>query len=178
MSRLIVGCLVTLDGVHGDPRSWASPYFQEEAADRALARLRDADAMLMGRNTYEYFAPAWPRASGPYADRVNGIRKYVFSSTLRSVDWTNSTLVSTDVVTGVTELKRAASGDLVVYGYGRLGQTLLENDLVDVLEVSVHPVVLGRGTPLFRDGRPTPLTLSTAQEQAHGVVSLTYTRGR
>src|SRR5687767_2152454 len=104
MRRLIVGCLLTLDGVHGSPRSWAGPFFDANAAQESLEQLQRADAMLMGRNTYEYFAAAWPLQSGPYPDRVNAIRKYVFSSTLKSADWQNSVLVDDDPVAAVTRL--------------------------------------------------------------------------
>lgn len=175
MRKLIVGCLVTLDGVHGEPRSWASPYFDDDAARRSLQALLRSDAMLMGRTTYEYFAPAWPTASGPYADRVNAIRKYVFSSTLKSTQWNNSTIVDGDPVAAVAELKRDGGGDLTIYGYGRLAQTLLEHDLVDELHVSVHPIVLGSGISMFRPGsRNMPLRLTSVEEHPTGVTTLSY----
>jgi dihydrofolate reductase len=82
MRKLIVSSLVSLDGVYGDPQSWAGDYFDEQAVAASLAVLLDSDAMLMGRNTYEYFAPAWSSPSGPYLERINEMRKYVFSSTL------------------------------------------------------------------------------------------------
>src|SRR5258706_14427541 len=87
MRELIVSSLVSLDGVYGDPQSWASDYFDDQAAEESLAVLLDSDAMLMGRRTYEYFAPAWSAPSGPYLERINEIRKYVFSSTLTAAAW-------------------------------------------------------------------------------------------
>jgi dihydrofolate reductase len=174
MRKLIVANLMSLDGVQTDPRSWASAYFDDEAADSSLEQLRAADAMLMGRGTYEYFAPAWPQATGPYADRVNAIRKYVFSSTLTTADWTNSTIVSGDPVKEVAELKASGSGDLVIYGYTRLAQTLHEHGLVDVLKISVHPVMLGTGVPIFRPGPTRELRLTDVERKATGVVTLTY----
>src|SRR2546423_10306020 len=117
--KLTVAALTTADGIHDRPRSFAGPYFDEGAAARSLARLEAGDAMLMGRTTYEYFGPAWSQATDPYATRVNDIAKYVFSSTLAAADWKNTTVVATDPVAAVTELKRQAGGDLMIYGYGR-----------------------------------------------------------
>jgi dihydrofolate reductase len=176
MRKVIVANLMSLDGVQTDPRSWASAYFDDEAAASSLEQLRSADAMLMGRGTYEYFAPAWPKATGPYADRVNTIRKYVFSSTLTNADWTNSTIVSGDPVKEVAELKSGGTGALVIYGYTRLAQTLHEHDLVDELKFGVHPVMLGTGVPLFRPGRTRELRLADVERKATGVVVLTYER--
>lgn len=176
MRKLIVANLVSLDGVQTDPRSWASAYFDDEAAATSLEQLLRADAMLMGRGTYEYFAPAWPQATGPYADRVNSIRKYVFSSTLSTADWANSTIVTGDPVKEVAELKASGSGDLVIYGYNRLAQTLHEHDLVDVLKFGMHPVMLGTGVPLFRPGPTRELRLADVARKPTGVVTLTYER--
>ena len=92
MRKLIVSSLVSLDGIHGDPQSWIGDYFDGQAAEESLAVLLDSDAMLMGRNTYEYFAPAFSPPSGPYLERINEIRKYVFSSTLTAADWNNTTI--------------------------------------------------------------------------------------
>jgi dihydrofolate reductase len=173
---LVISALVSLDGVQGEPRSWASEYFDDTAAAGALTALQSADAMLMGRRTYEYFAPAWPRATGPYADRVNAITKYVFSGTLTSAGWTGATLVPGDAVSAVRALKEQGGGDLVMYGFGRLGHALLEHGLVDVLSLAVHPVVLGAGEQVFHPGPATRLRLSEVDRSANGVVSLTYTR--
>ncbi|MPZ83059.1 MAG: dihydrofolate reductase [Actinophytocola sp.] len=176
MRKLIVNTLVTLDGVYGDPRSWAGPYFDEEAAESSLALLRDSDAMVMGRVTYEYFAETWPADTGPYADRVNGIRKYVFSSTLTAVEWTNSTLVSDDPVGSVARLKSEGDGYLVMYGFGQLARTLLAHDLVDEVGFWVFPLLIGDGVPLFRLAPATHLRLRSAQARSSGVVSLSYAR--
>ena len=173
---LTVSALVSLDGVQGAPRSWASEYFDDTAAADSLAALRTADAMLMGRRTYEYFAPAWPQGTGDYADRVNEITKYVFSSTLDTVDWHGAKLVPGDAVPAVRALKEQAGGDLVVYGFGRLAHALLAADLVDELTLAVHPVVLGAGEQVLHPGPVARLRLSDVDRRATGVVSLTYTR--
>ena len=113
MRKLIVSSLVSLDGIHGDPQSWTGDYFDEQAAEQSLAVLLDSDAMLMGRNTYEYFAPAFSSPGGPYLERINEMRKYVFSSTLTAADWNNTTIVPGDPVAAVRELKGQGDGHLV-----------------------------------------------------------------
>lgn len=174
MRKLHVGSLVSLDGVYGEPRGWASEYFDDEAAELSLRRLLACDAMLMGRNTYEYFAPAWPAQSGPYPDRLNAMPTYVFSSKLTTAEWNNTTIVPGDPVRAVEGMKRQDGGDLVIYGLGQLARTLLEHDLVDELDLWVHPVVLGAGASLFRPGQLKRLRLLSARPRATGVVSLRY----
>jgi dihydrofolate reductase len=176
MGNLVISTLVTLDGVADDPQSWANRYFDAEAAEHSLRRLQGADAFLMGRGSYEYFLPSWPAASGPYMDRLNAMPKYVFSSTLERAQWNNTTVVRGNVVEAVRELKAQGDGDLVAYGYGRLSKALLERDLVDRLEFWVHPIVLGRGTPVFRAGQTKALRLLGTEVRSSGVVSLRYGR--
>jgi dihydrofolate reductase len=176
MRNLVISTLVSLDGVASDPGSWAEPYFDADAAEHSLRRLEAADAFLMGRGSYEYFVPAWPAAGGPYMDRLNAMPKYVFSSRLEHAEWNNTTVVRGDVLEAVRELKAEGGGDLVVYGYGQLSQTLLEHDLVDELSFWVHPVVLGRGAPVLRAGQTKPLRLRGTDVRSSGVVSLTYGR--
>jgi dihydrofolate reductase len=159
MPRISVGCLISLDGVSVDPQSWATAYFDEDAVARSLATLEQADAMLMGRGAYEYSQPTWPTAEGPYMDRINAIRKYVFSNTLEAVDWHNAELVRGDAADAV----KALEGELVVYGYTRLAQSLLAAGLVDELDFSVHPVMLGM---------MKPLELVGTERRPNGVVSI------
>lgn len=173
--KLTVAALTTLDGVHDGPRSFAGPYFDDEAAARSMADLESCDAMLMGRNTYEYFAPAWSQTTNAYARRVNDIAKYVFSSTMAAAEWNNTTVVSAEVLSAVAELKHQGGGDLMIYGYGQLSQTLLEHGLVDELKIAVFPVMAGTGTPLFRPGQTTPLRLASAHTRPNGTVELSYT---
>jgi dihydrofolate reductase len=173
MRKLIVSSLVSLDGSYGDPQGWAGDYFDEQAAAESLAVLLESDAMLMGRNTYEYFAPVWSSPSGPYLERISEMRKYVFSSTLRA-DWTNSVIIPGDPVAAVRELKEQGDGHLVIYGYSRLAQTMLDHGLVDELNLGIHPVMLGTGTTLFRPGKRTNLRLVSVTERRNGVVTLSY----
>jgi dihydrofolate reductase len=112
--------------------------------------------------------------TGEFADRVNGMRKYVFSSTLQKADWNNSVIVKGDVTAEVTRLKQQDGGDIAIFGHGRLAQTLLESGLTDELRLSVHPVLAGHGGLLFRDGVKTPLRLVAAKTLGTGVVVLSY----
>jgi dihydrofolate reductase len=174
MRKLIVSSLVSADGVHGDPQAWAGEYSDEEAASHWLSVLLECDAMLMGRNTYELFAQLWGTPAGPYLERLYEMPKYVFSSTLKKADWNNTTIVADDPVVSVRELKKQGDGHLMIYGYGQLGQTLLENGLVDELDFAVNPVVLGSGIPLFRPGKRVNLRLLSVSERRNGVVTLSY----
>ena len=128
----------------------------------------------MGRRTYEMFAAMSLTGTGDYADRMNSIRKYVFSSTLEKAEWNNTTIISGDVPTAVAELKQQDGHPLVMYGHGPLGQTLLEHQLLDELHFMIHPVFAGRGTLLFREVEKTALTLVGTTTLDTGVVVLSY----
>jgi dihydrofolate reductase len=174
MRKSIESTLISADGVVGDPPRWAMKYRDAEVTGEALDRLAGADAMLMGRGTYELFSAAWPGQDGELADRINRIRKYVFSATLDRADWTNSTIVRGDAVAEVTRLKQQDGRDIALYGHGRLAQTLLEHGLIDELRLSVHPVMVGGGRVLFRDGQKQALRFAGAKTFGSGVVVLTY----
>jgi dihydrofolate reductase len=174
MRRIIESTLLSLDGVISDPHVWASERFDEQARDGALAQLRASGGMLMGRRTYEIFSGLWPRQSGDYADAINGIRKYVFSSTLENPEWSNTTVIRGDVAAEAERLKRDDGGDLVMYGHGPVGETLLEHGLLDELTFAVHPVFVGHGTPLRRDGAMATLELVATRTLETAVVVLTY----
>src|SRR5262245_28724606 len=174
MRRIIESTLVSLDGVMGDPHTWAMEYFDQEAEQFALALLSEADAMLMGRGTYEFFSMAFPHQSGEYGSRVNSIRKYVFSNTLTKADWQNSTIVTGDVVDQAAKLKAQDGRALVIYGHGLLGQTLLEHGLIDELKFWINPRFVGRGQLLFREGKTATLKFQTAKSLRSGTVVLTY----
>ena len=131
MRKLIESTLVSADGVVGDPPAWAMEYRDEEVQADALERLSGSDTLLMGRGTYELFAAIWPGQEDSFADRMNSIRKYVFSATLEKADWNNTTIVRGDPVTEVTKLKEQDGQDLAIFGHGLLAQTLLEHGLID-----------------------------------------------
>ena len=174
MRKIIESTLVSADGVVGSPPLWAMDYRDEAVTTDALERLSGSDAMLMGRGTYELFAATWPGQTGDFAQRVNTIRKYVFSSTLARAGWTNSTIIRGDVLAQVTKLKEQDGKDLALFGHGRLAQTLLENGLIDQLRLSIHPVLAGPGLPQFSNGHKTPLRLVSAKTFTTGVVVLAY----
>ena len=173
MRKIIESTFVSLDGVTEDPRAWAMSYFNEEAQQAALEQLHASDGMLMGRGTYEYFNTALPTGS-PYAAAINAICKYVFSSTLERADWNNSTIIRDDPVATVNELKQQDGRDLILYGHGRLSQTLLEHHLLDEIRFAVHPLLL-TGRPAGRgNGQTPPLKLDAATPLSSGVVVLSY----
>jgi dihydrofolate reductase len=150
-----------------DREAWAKAEFEE-----ALG----AEALLLGRRTYEYFvARGWVSHSGEWADRLRSLPKYVVSSTLESLDWNNSTVLKGDVLDEVTELKQNVNGDIVVYASGRLVPTLMEHDLVDELRLMVHPVVLGAGQSLFGETNDRKsLRLVDSHTVGDGLVLLIY----
>jgi len=172
--KVIESTLVSLDGVIGDPQVWANEYFDDEATALAQQQLLASDAMLMGRRTYEMFAATWPAYTGDYADGMNGIPKYVFSSTLDTAEWANSMIVSGDPAEAVAGLKQQGDGDLIMYGHGPLGRALLEQNLLDELRLWIHPLLVGQGTLFFRQGARAPLTFVATQTLSSGVVILTY----
>lgn len=174
MRKLCESTLVSLDGVVTDAHLWAMDYFGPEAEEEALRRLLASDALLMGRRTYEIFAEAWPRRTGDFADRINAIRKYVFSSSLPAATWNNTHVIRGDAVAEVTRLKREDGRNLAIYGHGRLTQALFDHGLVDELRCSIHPVFVGQGGRLFREGRAARLQPVATRMFATGVVSLTY----
>jgi dihydrofolate reductase len=175
MRNMIEYTLVSLDGVYaGAAISEFSAYRDEAYMRDGLAQALACDALLMGRTTYEDFAKVWPRRTDPWADRINTMPKYVFSSTLEKADWTNSTIVRGDVVAEVTRLKQREGGDLLIYGHGLLAETLLKHHLLDVLDLSIHPLVVGQGKQFFREGETARLRLVATKSFSKGIVKLTY----
>ena len=160
MGRIVVTEFISLDGVIEDPGGaedykyggWSFEFSRGDDGDKfKLDETMDAEALLLGRRTYEGFAAAWPSREGEFADKFNNMPKYVVSSTLESAEWTNSTVLKGDVADEVAKLKQAPGGDLVVHGSAQLAQTLIDHDLVDELRLMVFPVVLGGGKQLFSD---------------------------
>ena len=174
MRKIIESTLVSLDGVIEDPHLWATEYFDSEAENYALQLLSTSDAMLMGRRTYEFFAAAFPHRTGEYGQTVNRLRKYVFSSTLKEPDWSNSAVLDGDVATEAAKLKAQAGNDLVIYGHGLLGQTLLRHHLLDELKLWIHPCFVGRGKQIFREGEKTSLKLIGQKTLGTGVIVASY----
>jgi dihydrofolate reductase len=178
MRRVIESTLVSADGVIGDPHTWTGEHFGEQAVAYALERLGGCDAMVMGRRTYEMFSKIWATPANDYAAAIYEMRKYVFSSTLPQADWNNTQIIRSNVADTIGELKQQDGRDIVLYGHGPVGQALLESDLLDELNLWVHPVVVGSGTLLFREGAKTELRLAGTKTTDTGVVILTYVPAR
>ena len=175
MRKIIEHTLASVDGVFaGTDISGFFDYSDDAYMRDRLGQLLACDAMLMGRNTYEIFAQIWPGSTHPLADRINAIQKYVFSSKLEQAEWSNSTIVRGDVVAEVSKLKQQEGRDLLIYGHGLLGETLLKRHLLDVLDLSIHPLVLGQGKQFFREGENATLRLVAAKSFSKGIVKLTY----
>jgi dihydrofolate reductase len=158
MGKIVVTEFISLDGVVEDPGGsedfkyggWSFEFSRGEEGDKfKLDEAFEAEALLLGRVTYEGFADAWPTRSGEFADRFNSMPKYVVSSTLESPAWNNSTVIKGDIAKAVRELREQLDGNIVIHGSVQLVQYLLEHDLVDELRLMVFPVVLGSGKRLF-----------------------------
>jgi dihydrofolate reductase len=188
MGKIVVSDNVTLDGVIQDPAGdegfgrggWVGlikdrPEIGKLALDEALG----AEALLMGRRTYEWFAARWPSRSGELADRLNSLPKYVLSSTLEDPEWNNSMVLEGDVVDEVSKLRHELNGDIVVPASFQLVRTLMEHDLVDELRLKIFPVVLGDGERLFGEtSDKKPMRLVNAQTVEGHIAFLTYQRVR
>jgi dihydrofolate reductase len=160
MGRIVVSDNVSLDGVVQDPAGdegferggWVGLIKDHpELGKLALEEAVGAQALLLGRRSYDWFASRWPARSGELADRLNTMPKYVVSSTLEDAHWPNSTVLEGDVVSEVSKLKQQLDGEILVAASFRLVHTLLEHDLVDELRLKIFPVVLGAGERLFAE---------------------------
>ena len=185
MGKIVITEFVSLDGVMEDPGGsedfvhggWTFEIPRGEEGDKfKLDETKEAEALLLGRVTYEGFAEAWPSREGEFADKFNTMPKYVVSTTLENPGWTNSTVISGEVGAEVSRLKQELDGDLVVHGSASLVQALTQEDLVDEYRLMVFPTVLGSGKRLFGD-TDVARTLELVDAKPvgpDGVVILTY----
>jgi dihydrofolate reductase len=175
MGKIIEYTLVSVDGAHSDPAGLGFMRFRDDAYLRdGLGVLSACEAMIMGRGFYDASAKMWQsRPDHPWAHRLNTVAKYVFSSTLTTTEWDNSTIISGDVAAGAARLKDTTSGDLLIWGQTRLAETLMRHGLVDLIDLSIHPMLVGHGGLLFRDGLQVPLRLVSAKVFSH-IVKLAY----
>jgi dihydrofolate reductase len=186
MGRIVVTEFISLDGVveapgGGEDYKYGGWSFEINRGDEGdqfkLDETLASDALLLGRVTYEGFAKAWPSREGEFADKFNDMPKYVVSSTLENPDWTNSTVIGGNLAEEVPKLKERHGGDIVVHGSPSLVQTLIDEDLVDVLHLMVFPVVLGSGKRLFGEtGDKKALKLTDSKIVGDGVAILVYGR--
>ena len=179
MRKIIAAEFVSLDGVMESPDKWHFPYFDDEMGETVGAAMAAADAMLMGRVTYEEWAAYWPSQNpeeNEGAGFMNGVRKHVVSTTLQEpLEWNNSTLVGENLAEGISGLKQQEGKNIAISGSGGLVRSLLREGLLDELQLMIHPIVVGGGKRLFGEERePKALELVDSRTFGTGVVYLTY----
>ncbi|MEU7894046.1 dihydrofolate reductase family protein [Nonomuraea sp. NPDC049152] len=178
MRKIVASFFISLDGVVESPDKWHFPYFSDEMGAAIGAQMSASDAMLLGRVNYQQWADYWPTKADeddPFANYINGVQKYVVSSTLDSVDWNNTTLIPGDsFVERLTELKQQPGGTIAMSGSTTLVRSLLKHGLLDELNLMVHPIVVGAGQRLFEDTDQIPFKLTSSTTFETGVLSLTY----
>jgi dihydrofolate reductase len=186
MRKIVVSQFVSLDGVVEDPGGsedykhggWSFKFDRGDEGNKfKMDELTESDALLLGRKTYDGFAAAWPERDGDFADKFNGMEKYVVSANMDEPTWNNSVVIRDDVAAQVAKLKEGDGGNILVNGSVQLIKTLMENDLVDEYRLMLFPVVLGSGLRMFSDSLDEKTTLEltdTLPCGPDGVVVLTY----
>lgn len=187
MSRVVVTEFVSIDGVMEDPGGsegtaqggWALKFNRGPEGDRFKAdELFASDALLLGRVTYQGFASAWPGRTDEagFADKMNGMRKYVVSTSLTNADagWNNTRVIRGNVFDEIAKLKKQAGGDILVAGSAQLVRGLVDHELVDEYRLMVYPIVLGTGKRLFGSNTTAALALTSAKTGGEGVLMLSY----
>jgi dihydrofolate reductase len=184
MGRIVVTEYISVDGVVEAPSGtedfervgWIDDFSRGPEGDEfKVDETMASDALLLGRVTYDGFAPVWPLVEGAFADKFNTMPKYVVSSTLEDPAWNNTTVLRGDVLEEVGKLKAQYDGDIVVHGSPQLAQTLIEHELVDELRLMVYPIVVGAGKRLFAETSGTKrLQLVEAKTVGDGIHVLTY----
>lgn len=158
--KIIATQYMSLDGVIEDPvgmedsglGDWTGAFSRGPLGDKFKEdEIRDAEALIFGRKTYDGFAAVWPAVDGDYAARMNALPKYLASRNLKSPDWENTTLLDPNIVDAVTDLKQKTAGSILIFGSGSVCHHLMRNGLIDELSLIVYPVILGRGLKLFPD---------------------------
>jgi dihydrofolate reductase len=180
LRKIVNSTYITLDGVVEAPQLW--PWF-DRPRDERFGQLQadlvlSCDALLMGRRTYDGFAPVWPTRSGdPISDQINAMPKYVVSTTLKDPEWNNTQVIDGDAVAEITRLKREPGKDIIQYGFGAVSRLLLEHGLLDELRLWVQPFILGHGSPadLLFGAMPTVgFRLADTTTLSDGTVVLSY----
>ena len=178
MRRIINSTYISVDGVVDNMQNWPSLKSAEEHDAVQAELLLACDGVLMGRRTYDSFAPVWPTRSGdPVSDRINTMPKYVVSSSLKDPEWANTTVIDGDVAGEIARLKEQPGQDIVQYGIGDVTRLMLEHGLLDEFRLWVHPFLVGGGQPsdlMFRDGSPARLELLGTRTLSNGIVILSY----
>ncbi|MET3843298.1 dihydrofolate reductase family protein [Bradyrhizobium sp. OAE829] len=177
MAKLIMWNLMTLDGFVEAPNrdiSWHEDVWGEELERLSIEQLNAAGGLLFGRVTYELMANHWPKATGEVADFMNAAPKYVFSRTLKQSGWSNTRMFADDVADTVTKLKRDSPKDIFLFGSADLASHLIPHGVIDEFRIALNPIILGGGTPLFKQGARTRLKLLDSRALSTGIVILRY----
>jgi len=172
--------IITLDGYFEGNKNWDLPFLEaiwgQELEKISIEQLKSADFLVFGRVTYEGMAAYWKTAEGEVAELMNKIPKLVFSRTLKSVDWNNSTLVKGNASPEISKLKTEGNRDMYVFGSANLSETFINDNLFDEYRIGIAPVILGSGRPLFRKGISSrKLAFVSTQQLSTGGVILKYT---
>lgn len=180
MGRIINSTYVSLDGVVQNPQDWPSlGSFTAEGDAVQSELLQSCDAVVMGRQTYDGFAPVWSARSGdPFSDRMNSLPKYVASRTLRDPQWTNTTVFAENAVDRIAALRKESGGDIVQYGFGELSYALMAEGLLDELRLWLHPFFVGNASTddlLFRPGQSALFDLADSKVLESGIIIARYT---
>ena len=175
MRKIIAGLFMSLDGVVESPDQWQMSYFNDEMGAEVDGMMASADAMLLGRRTYQEFAASFGEQTGENADYMNGTPKFVVSNTLTAAGWQNSTLIRGNITEEITKLKQQPGGNINISGSAMLVRSLLRDGLLDELYLLMHPIVVGSGKRLFEEGgERVALKLVDAKTFRTGVLALTY----
>ncbi|WP_214324933.1 dihydrofolate reductase family protein [Nonomuraea sediminis] len=169
MTKIVAGLFISLDGVVEAPEKWHFPYFNDEMGQVVADQMAEADAMLLGRHTYDEFAAFWPdQKDDEFADKMNGAKKYVVSTTVKEPSWQNTSVL------GLDDLRADRDETLSITGSPTLIRSLLSEGLLDELRLLVHPIVVGEGRKLFDGYGQVPLRLIDSRTFGTGVLYLTY----
>jgi dihydrofolate reductase len=173
MGKVIATTQATLDGVIDPVADWVMP--EGDHGEYSFGKQRSSAGMLLGRKTYQGLAGYWPDQSGPWAEMVNGMRKWVGSKTLSGeLEW-NATLLGSDISESIPKLKDEVDGDLYMHGSGEFAHTLATDGLVDVFEIYLNPLVWGEGNVhVLGDRSRIDMELDDVKRFDSGVVLLSY----
>jgi dihydrofolate reductase len=179
MRKIISGLFISLDGVTESPDQWQFDHFDEDMMAALNAHIANEDTILLGRITYQEWAPYWPNSTDePYASHINNTPKYVVSKTLDRVEWgkwENVKLIKGELAREISRLKQQPGKNIGVSGSPTLVRSLLQDGLLDELTLMIHPVTVGRGKRLFKEGSDLKrLKLVSSKTTRSGVVLLTY----
>jgi dihydrofolate reductase len=174
--KIVSGLFISLDGVTESPDQWQFDHFDEDMGAYLQEVLDAQDAILLGRVTYQEWAGYWPSSTDePFASYINNIPKYVVSTTLDKVEWQNSALIKGDLAQELNKLKQQPGKNIGIAGSPTLVQSLLQDGLLDELQLTIHPVVVGHGKRLFKDGAGLKrLKLVESKPTRSGVLIATY----